>query len=647
MAESVIIDQLGVKLPASGKFEFIASGKATVLLKAADGEVVTVSEDIYRTLIAKGFASKPGKPEALGFMPDEHCRLIQAMRIHVLREDKKHRRDGKSATESVEQIRQDLREHEIYAQYFPAKFPVRTLQIWKKKYSSEGKASLYPRTHERGNRGPRYDAHFEEIAWEVLEEQFLKNDRMSVGKVAPLVSKRYLDFCDRNGIKTEDRLDHGKRCLQAVLATLRVDDVVKARHDSETSKKLLLQAQFYHRVQKPFDLVEIDCTVADIFIAGIDGACAGRPTISAAIDAATGWPLAIRITLEAPSEALTVRTLKGIMTERGEAYFDHHGIHNRTEVVGVPQIVSVDQGSENSGPHLSAIVANLGIEWASNIPGCPEKKPHIERFMRELNAFLQTLPGSTNTNELPNRQRIEKGMLEAVLTLQDLEAAVAKWTYDVYAMKLRRLIHSPLRQAESPTASWNRLKTGILPMEPEAIHEVFMVQKANKKLHRYGIEIQGVQYFSEGLGGLISEIGAGATVDVRYDPTDIREIVVVHPRRAKPLVVTAKSEDIAAVSYNDVKRAKQPGDEAKAVDRGARATAAELAHSAQKLAEERGRGKVTSLKSAKAKERVRQKHLEIFNRSKIPLGKSVSDVVLANQPTPKLPVRRPVIEPME
>jgi hypothetical protein len=150
---------------------------------------------------------------------------------------------------------------------------------------------------------------------------------------------------------------------------------------------------------------------------------------------------------------------------------------------------------------------------------------------------------------------------------------------------------------------------------------------------------------------LIQTIGAGATVDVRYDPGDIREIAVCHAKLAKPIMVPAKSEEIAAVSFAEARRAKKPSEQAKAADRDARATAAELALSAQKLAEERGRGKVTSLKSARAKERLRQKSLEISNRSKVPVGQHVSDVVLANQPTPKLPVRRPerraAIETME
>ena len=72
------------------------------------------------------------------------------------------------------------------------------------------------------------------------------------------------------------------------------------------------------------------------------------------------------------------------------------------------------------------------MEWAKNIPGCPEKKPHVERFFRELNSFLHTLNGATTSKTMSNKQRIEKGMLEACLTIEDLEKLIYKWIYDTY-----------------------------------------------------------------------------------------------------------------------------------------------------------------------------------------------------------------------
>ncbi|WP_422040658.1 Mu transposase C-terminal domain-containing protein [Roseibium sp.] len=615
--------------------EFVARRGAVVLLKDSDDEIVEITNDVYRSLISEGLARTPDKSEGLSFAPDDVDRLKREMILHAIKREKELRANGHTAANALEILRLELLSHERFQRLVPAKLSARTLQLWKSRLKSSGKAGLIPRTQERGNRTVRYDELFEDIAWSVLEELYLRSDRVSVGRLAELVEIRYRDACEERGISPGPC---GKRCLESVIDALRTDDVIKARHDTETSRKLRLQAQFYHRVELPFDLVEIDSTTADIFIIGADGGCAGRPTVSIAIDCATGWPLALRLTLQNANEALTVQTLKDLMTDRGDAFFDYYEIENRTEVTGTPQIVSVDQGSENSGPHLASIVGNTGMEWASNIPGAPEKKPHVERFIRELNGFLHTLPGATTSKDLPDRKRIDKGMLEASLTLQELQAAVYKWVYDCYALKLRRLIHSPLRQSESPTESWNRLKqNAVLPPAPDDIRDVFNVRKKGCKLQHYGIEVEGIQYHSDELRELISEVGRGESVDVTYDPLDVREVRVAHPRLPRPISVPAKTEGVAAVSFADVKRAKKPGREAKRVDKGARATATELALSAQATAEKLGRGKVTSLKSARARETLRQKREEIIEKSKQPVGQ-VSDLPDTNTPSPKLSV---------
>lgn len=615
--------------------EFVARRGVVVLLKDTDDEIVEITDDLYRSLISRGMARKPDHSEALNFIPDEADRLKREMILHAIKREKELRANGHTAASALEILRLELVSHGRFQRLVPAKLSARTLQLWKSRLKSSGKAGLIPRTQERGNRTVRYDELFEEIAWDVLEELYLRSDRVSIGRLAELVEIRYRDDCEAKGISPGPC---GKRCLESVIDALRTDDVIKARHDTETSRKLRLQAQFYHRVELPFDLVEIDTTTADIFIIGADGRCAGRPTVSIAIDCATGWPLALRLTLENANEALTVQALKDVMTDRGEAFFDYYEIDNRIEVTGTPQIISVDQGSENSGPHLSSIVGNAGFEWASNIPGAPEKKPHVERFIRELNGFLHTLPGATTSKDLPDKKRINKGMLEASLTLQELQAAVYKWVYDCYALKLRRLIHSPLRRAESPTEIWNRLKqNAVLPPAPDDIRDVFNVRKKGCKLQHYGIEVEGIQYHSDELRDLISEVGRGDTVDVIYDPFDIREVRVDHPRLSRPITVSTKTEGIAAVSFADVKRAKKPGRETKRIDKGARATAAELALSAQATAEKLGRGKVTSLKSAKAREKLRQKREEIIEKSKQPVGQT-SDSPDTNTPSPKLSI---------
>lgn len=102
----------------------------------------------------------------------------------------------------------------------------------------------------------------------------------------------------------------------------------------------------------------------------------------------------------------------------------------------------------------------------------------------------------------------------------------------------------------------------------------------------------------------------------------------------------AKSKEIAPISFDDVKRIKTLSPEAKKQDRKARSKAYDIALAAQKLAEERGTGKISNVREAKKKERMRQKAAEMKERARTPLLQPTSAKASVNQPTPRMPVRR-------
>ena len=645
--------QFGHHITGGRKLKFVSKSDKTVILEGQDDQMFETTVGIYRSLVAGGHAFQPEGDTSLGFMPDETALLKQQMALFAVKRERELRERGMTAMAAAKKIKLELDGHNKYSRVAPQKLVPRTLQLWRKKRNEKGPAALVPETQNCGNRSCRYDSAYEEIAWDVLEELYLTNDRLSIGKIAANVKEKYLKKCARDKI---DPNDCGKRCLEAILKTIRVDDIIKARHDTAMARKLRLQAQFYHRIKTPFDLVEIDSTPGDIMIVNEDRVCIGRPNICLAVDAATGLILSIQLSLQAPREALTIRAFKDTMTARTDEYFDKYGIENRIRVVGAPQMVHSDQGSENSGYDLSRIVESLNMEWAKNTPGCPDRKPFVERMMREVNEFLHTLPGATTSKELPNRARIDKAMLEATLTLDELEAILIKWAYDVHAKKLRRGIHSPLRRAESPTESWELLEWRVLGVKtPEEIRNVFCSRTVERTLQRYGFEVEGVQFNDKDgqLRRFISQVGAGSKFEIRYDPEDAREIAVIHEEDGfpNPLVVSAKMEAMPAISFAEAKMLRAVPDEAKAKDLTARSNAIELALYAQRKADCLGRGKISDLKKSRQKESARRRNSEILEKSKVPPGSDASEVMRANQPTPKLPIKRrsklPGIDMME
>lgn len=72
-------------------------------------------------------------------------------------------------------------------------------------------------------------------------------------------------------------------------------------------------------VQRPLDVVQIDHTVADVFIVDpVTRQCIGRPTLTLAIDVATRCVLAHCPSLEAPSALLVALCLEQAVFPKDE-----------------------------------------------------------------------------------------------------------------------------------------------------------------------------------------------------------------------------------------------------------------------------------------------------------------------------------------
>ena len=390
-------------------------------------------------------------------------------------------------------------------------------------------------------------------------------------------------------------------------------NIVNSRLSPTTAVQWTVFAQDILKVEQPFDRVEIDCTTADIFVVDDEGNVVGRPTICAAIDAATGVILAMQLSLSAPSQSLVARTLKEMLVPKDDSFFDRHGISNRFQAYGRPLTIVTDQGSENGGDMIEAFVTAGATEWQKNLPKHPWKKPFIERLFREINAFLQKLPGATCTAEIKRQDRTEKAMKEASLTLDDLENMLQVWRYDSYGMKPRRRVMNPLRSQESPTKCWRRLETtGFLdaPYTAGEVRNMFMVRSEARTLFRYGINFKRLIYAGPELSSIITKIGTGQKVEVCFDPHDIREIAVLDPDTGRHVPVRTKDPEMPAISFAELAEILEKTKPDPEEEIAARLVLAELAMAADKAGKSN-----KGLRSRRKAEIGRRKAREVNARS--------------------------------
>jgi hypothetical protein len=398
------------------------------------------------------------------------------------------------------------------------------------------------------------------------------------------------------------------------------------------------------------DLVEIDCHTAKILLVDRQNRVVGRPTICAIVDVATGWILALVVSLTAPKGELVLRALKECLVPKDQAFFDGFGIENRVILVGNLKTISSDQGSENGGDAVEAFVVNSGSEWHKCMPKHPEDKPHIERFFLELKRFICTLPGATESVLMKRRTRTELAEQEACLTVDEFVQIIQKWRYDVYGVKTRRRVASPLRVRETPIESWKRLEQTVLlplPPTPEELRDMFMVSETTRVLHKYGVEVGGIQYYSKELETLIAELGDGQEVEVRYDPSDVREIAVLNPKCRTHFSVPAKDTTLLAIGFEEAKILRRKSEAQKRSDRRARSTAYDLARDADRIMQaKRGQTpKKSSIKQASAEEALRLAHDEILAKSAHPPSVNPPMTAAAKMPATRTPVSRPTTLP--
>jgi putative transposase len=233
-------------------------------------------------------------------------------------------------------------------------------------------------------------------------------------------------------------------------------------------------------------------------------------------------------------------------------------------------------------------------------------------------------------------------MAEACYTLEQIEKLVQQWRYDAYGPRPRRRIMSALLTREAPIDCWRRLaEEHVLPDPPgpDRIAEIFMVPSAARTVQHYGVEFNGIQYHGPTLRRILEDHGRRTRVEIRYDPTDIRMIMVRDPDTGVHVPVPAKEPDLPAIGFATLVALKAANPEWKSGDITARAIAVAIATGTYRSSTA-PRSKMASRRHAEVGQRERE---EVARRSrttpKIAATAAPDDQIAL--PAPMLGIPRP------
>ncbi|THF72458.1 DDE-type integrase/transposase/recombinase [Cohnella fermenti] len=183
---------------------------------------------------------------------------------------------------------------------------------------------------------------------------------------------------------------------------------------------------------------------------------------------------------------------------------------------GVPEAVYFDNGKQYRTKWMNRTCAKLGIRLLFARPYAPESKGKIERLNGVVGSFL---------NELA---------LEKVTSLEQLNTWFQVWLSECHQNKL----HSALGDDQTPEIAYRSDTKALRLVDADLLASAFL-HSVDRKVDKAGcISFDGKKY----------EVGLlfiGRTVQVVYDPADVREVTIEYeghsPWTAREMVIGERS----------------------------------------------------------------------------------------------------------
>lgn len=277
------------------------------------------------------------------------------------------------------------------------------------------------------------------------------------------------------------------------------DLLIFARSEKEFEEERELL--FRHEAGHPNEVWQCDHKYLDIFVWNTSEPAARsvKPVLTAIIDDYSRAIMGYYLDLSPPSAQRTAITLRqAIWKKDSEDWL----------VCGIPERLYTDRGADFKSARIEQIAAELGIRLSKTKPRKPRGKGKIERFFETVNQTLMSeLPGYTPEDA----QQAEPGM-----TLKQLQIIFQDWLLSEYMQH----VHS--ETGETPFSRWtNHHQVPRLAPSLEALNILLLTVPGGRKIRQDGVRILSNVYFAPEFEGLV-----GKDVTVRYDPSDVSEILV-------------------------------------------------------------------------------------------------------------------------
>ena len=200
------------------------------------------------------------------------------------------------------------------------------------------------------------------------------------------------------------------------------------------------------RPKQPFELYQIDHTLADIIIVDEgERKSIGRPWLTIVVDVAIRMIAGFHLSLDSPSSSSVALAISHAVLPK-TADVEELGSDASWPVEGLPHPIHLDNAKEFHGQALERGCREHGIALKFRPPGKPHFGGHIGRLIGTLMGDVHLLPGTTfssikDRGQYPSEDR-------ASLTMRDLKRWLTLQIVQIYHQREHRAISG------SPLAAW-------------------------------------------------------------------------------------------------------------------------------------------------------------------------------------------------
>lgn len=413
---------------------------------------------------------------------------------------------------------------------------VRTVQRLLKKWEEEGISGL--KSTERNDKGQhRISKEWQDFIINTFRQGNKGSRKMSRKQVEVRVKIQAKEL----GEKKYPNYRTVYRVLQPIIDAQASQPKIRAVGWRGSSLAVKTRNGEYLNVEYSNHVWQCDHTKVDILLVDKFGDLVDRPWLTTVIDTYSRCIVGIRLGFDAPSSQIVALALRQAILPKN--YSPNYGLNCEWGTYGKPEYFFTDGGKDFRSNHLRQIGVQLG--FTCDLRNRPSEGGVVERPFGTFNTELwSTLPGYIGSNV---QERPEEAEKDACLTLRELEKLLVRYIVDNYNQRIDARLGDQTR--------YQRWEAGLLST-PHVMSDreldICLMKQTNRSIYRDGyIRFENLIYKGENLAGY-----AGEQVALRYDPSDITQVLVYRREEGKDVFLArAFAQDLEAetLSLEEIK----------------------------------------------------------------------------------------------